>query len=68
MFVHLGIPRTMSIGKVFDVGGDVTDNLGNSEEAILRGEYAVIRSLTRVLEVSRNHIFCSMKVSFGLPA
>ncbi|RWR94458.1 paladin isoform X2 [Cinnamomum micranthum f. kanehirae] len=45
-----GIPRTMSIGKVFDVGGDVTDNLGNSEEAILRGEYAVIRSLTRVLE------------------
>lgn len=56
MFIHIGIPRTNSIGKVFDVGGDISDNLGNSEEAILRGEYAVIRSLIRVLEVSRNHI------------
>ncbi|XP_077240412.1 metal ion-binding protein isoform X2 [Tasmannia lanceolata] len=45
-----GIPRTNSIGKVFDAGGDVTDNMPNSEEAIRRGEYAVIRSLIRVLE------------------
>ncbi|KAK9281857.1 hypothetical protein L1049_004763 [Liquidambar formosana] len=45
-----GIPRTNSIGKVFDSGSNVTDNLPNSEEAIRRGEYAVIRSLIRVLE------------------
>ncbi|KAF9620477.1 hypothetical protein IFM89_013094 [Coptis chinensis] len=45
-----GIPRTNSIGKVFDTGSDVTDSLPNSEDAIRRGEYAVIRSLIRVLE------------------
>ncbi|KAL9435401.1 hypothetical protein AB3S75_021637 [Citrus x aurantiifolia] len=45
-----GIPRTNSIGRVFDSGSSVADNLPNSEEAIRRGEYAVIRSLTRVLE------------------
>ncbi|KAK2649886.1 hypothetical protein Ddye_017375 [Dipteronia dyeriana] len=45
-----GIPRTNSIGRVFDSGFKVTDNLPNSEEAIRRGEYAVIRSLIRVLE------------------
>ncbi|OVA13484.1 hypothetical protein BVC80_379g10 [Macleaya cordata] len=45
-----GIPRTNSIGKVFDAGSDVTDNLPNCEDAIRRGEYAVIRSLIRVLE------------------
>ncbi|KAK6941169.1 hypothetical protein RJ641_030700 [Dillenia turbinata] len=45
-----GIPRTTSIGKVFNSGYDVADNLPNSEEAIRRGEYAVIRSLLRVLE------------------
>ncbi|KAL5792093.1 hypothetical protein ACOSP7_000687 [Xanthoceras sorbifolium] len=45
-----GIPRTNSIGRVSDSGSDVTDNLPNSEEAFRRGEYAVIRSLIRVLE------------------
>ncbi|XP_010245398.1 PREDICTED: paladin isoform X2 [Nelumbo nucifera] len=45
-----GIPRTNSIGKVSDAGSDITDNFPNSEEAIRRGEYAVIRSLIRVLE------------------
>uniref|UniRef100_A0A1D1Y2D0 Paladin n=1 Tax=Anthurium amnicola TaxID=1678845 RepID=A0A1D1Y2D0_9ARAE len=45
-----GIPRTTSIGKVFADGSAVTDNIPNSEEAIRRGEYAVIRSLIRVLE------------------
>ncbi|KAI3895478.1 hypothetical protein MKX03_035445 [Papaver bracteatum] len=45
-----GIPRTNSIGRVFDIGSDVADNLPNSEDAIRRGEYAVIRSLIRVLE------------------
>ncbi|XP_043804477.1 paladin isoform X2 [Manihot esculenta] len=45
-----GIPRSNSIGRVFDAGSTVADNLPNSEEAIRRGEYAVIRSLTRVLE------------------
>jgi len=46
-----GIPRSHSIGKVFGAGTDVTNNMPNSEEAIRRGEYAVIRSLIRVLEV-----------------
>ncbi|XVF72883.1 hypothetical protein PTKIN_Ptkin12aG0156300 [Pterospermum kingtungense] len=45
-----GIPRTNSIGRVFECGSNVTDNLPSSKEAILRGEYAVIRSLIRVLE------------------
>lgn len=45
-----GIPRTGSIGKVFYAGNDVDDYMPSSEEAILRGEYAVIRSLVRVLE------------------
>ncbi|CAN6317707.1 unnamed protein product [Urochloa humidicola] len=45
-----GIPRTGSIGKVFYAGNDVDDYMPSSEEAMLRGEYAVIRSLVRVLE------------------
>ncbi|MQL95031.1 hypothetical protein Taro_027696 [Colocasia esculenta] len=45
-----GIPRTSSIGMVFGNGSTVTDSIPNSEEAIRRGEYAVIRSLIRVLE------------------
>ncbi|XP_038683541.1 paladin isoform X2 [Tripterygium wilfordii] len=45
-----GIPRTNSVGRIFDTGSNVTENLPNSEEAIRRGEYAVIRSLIRVLE------------------
>lgn len=45
-----GIPRTNSIGRVLDSGSNVTVNLPNSEEATRRGEYAVIRSLIRVLE------------------
>ncbi|KAJ7977775.1 Paladin [Quillaja saponaria] len=45
-----GIPRTNSIGRVYDPGTNVTDQFPNSEEAFRRGEYAVIRSLIRVLE------------------
>ncbi|KAM5558530.1 paladin [Rosa sericea] len=45
-----GIPRTNSIGKVSDSSVIVADNFPNSEDAIRRGEYAVIRSLIRVLE------------------
>ncbi|XP_050251484.1 uncharacterized protein LOC126698360 isoform X1 [Quercus robur] len=45
-----GIPRINSIGRVSDSGANVADHLPNSEEAIRRGEYAVIRSLIRVLE------------------
>ncbi|KAK9950366.1 hypothetical protein M0R45_005859 [Rubus argutus] len=50
IFNSSGIPRTNSIGKVFDSSAIVTDNFPNSEDAIRRGEYAVIRSLIRVLE------------------
>ncbi|KAK4573001.1 hypothetical protein RGQ29_031107 [Quercus rubra] len=42
-----GIPRINSIGRVSDSGANVADHLPNSEEAIRRGEYAVIRSLIR---------------------
>ncbi|KAF3794398.1 Paladin protein [Nymphaea thermarum] len=45
-----GISRSNSIGKVLDGGAHVIDNVPKSEEAMLRGEYAVIRSLIRVLE------------------
>ncbi|KAF8008217.1 hypothetical protein BT93_K2020 [Corymbia citriodora subsp. variegata] len=45
-----GIPRTNSIGRVLDSVSNVTVDLPNSEEATRRGEYAVIRSLIRVLE------------------
>ncbi|KAJ6956755.1 paladin isoform X2 [Populus alba x Populus x berolinensis] len=45
-----GIQRTNSVGRIFDFGLNVNENLPNSEEALLRGEYAVIRSLIRVLE------------------
>ncbi|WOL11986.1 paladin [Canna indica] len=44
-----GISQSISIGKVFASGTDVTQHVQSSEEA-KRGEYAVIRSLTRVLE------------------
>ncbi|CAN1855732.1 PALD1 [Linum perenne] len=45
-----GIPRSNSVGRVSDSGSAANDNVLNSEEAIRRGEYGVIRSLTRVLE------------------
>ncbi|XVF22236.1 hypothetical protein REPUB_Repub12eG0156200 [Reevesia pubescens] len=40
----------------FESGSNVTDNLPNSEEAIRRGEYAVIRSLIRVLEAWKRQV------------
>ncbi|KAK6803962.1 hypothetical protein RDI58_001746 [Solanum bulbocastanum] len=45
-----GIPRSNSIGRVSDCMSNLNDTLANSEEAIRRGEYTVIRSLIRVLE------------------
>ncbi|KAK4783955.1 hypothetical protein SAY86_018323 [Trapa natans] len=45
-----GIPRINSIGRIYDFASGVPDNLPDSEEAVRRGEYAVIRSLIRVLE------------------
>jgi protein-tyrosine phosphatase len=45
-----GMPRSNSMGQVYAYGSNVTDNLASSEEALRRGEYAVIRSLIRVLE------------------
>nr|XP_043636887.1 paladin [Erigeron canadensis] len=45
-----GIPRTNSIGNVSAYGSNASDNMLNTEEALLRGEYTVIRSLIRVLE------------------
>ncbi|KAI4301625.1 hypothetical protein L6164_034885 [Bauhinia variegata] len=45
-----GFPRSNSIGRVTQSTTNVADHLPNSEEAIRRGEYAIIRSLIRVLE------------------
>ncbi|XP_058738433.1 uncharacterized protein LOC131610490 [Vicia villosa] len=45
-----GIPRSNSMGRIFQSMTNVADHLPSSEEAICRGEYAVIRSLVRVLE------------------
>ncbi|KAI3732551.1 hypothetical protein L1987_63757 [Smallanthus sonchifolius] len=45
-----GIPRINSIGKVSLCGSNASDNMLNTEEALRRGEYTVIRSLIRVLE------------------
>ncbi|KAL8544739.1 hypothetical protein ACS0TY_005100 [Phlomoides rotata] len=45
-----GIPRTHSMGKISDFSSSIAPELPNSEESIRRGEYAVIRSLIRVLE------------------
>lgn len=45
------------MGKIADFGSSVTDNLPNSEETIHRGEYPVIRSLIRVLEVNEMAYF-----------
>ncbi|KAL8144431.1 hypothetical protein V2J09_017463 [Rumex salicifolius] len=45
-----GIPRIESIGRVSEISFSVTDHTLSSDEAIRRGEYAVIRSLVRVLE------------------
>ncbi|KAK1398683.1 Paladin [Heracleum sosnowskyi] len=45
-----GIARTSSLGKISEYGSNVADKMPNSEEAVSRGEYTVIRSLIRVLE------------------
>lgn len=47
----IGIPRSNSMGRIFQSMTNAADHLPSSEEAIRRGEYAVIRSLVRVLEV-----------------
>ncbi|KAF6164665.1 hypothetical protein GIB67_035100 [Kingdonia uniflora] len=48
--MQIGIPRILSIGNVLDAGSNVPEILPNSEDAIRRGEFTVIRSLIRVLE------------------
>lgn len=47
-----GIPRTSSTGLVHELADETMDEVPDSEEACRRGEYTVIRSLIRVLEVS----------------
>ncbi|XP_010544899.1 PREDICTED: paladin-like [Tarenaya hassleriana] len=46
----IGFPRSNSLGRIYNAGENITVSLPSSEEAIRRGEYAVIRSLIRVLE------------------
>ncbi|KAH9319094.1 hypothetical protein KI387_020863 [Taxus chinensis] len=45
-----GIRRTCSVGRILESESDVIDDIPDSEEALRRGEYTVIRSLIRVLE------------------
>ncbi|CAI9294825.1 unnamed protein product [Lactuca saligna] len=42
--------RTNSIGTISVCGSNAIDNMLNTEEALLRGEYIIIRNLIRVLE------------------
>lgn len=49
---YAGIPRTSSTGQVHDLAEESMDEVPDSEEACRRGEYTVIRSLIRVLEVN----------------
>ena len=51
IYFYVGIPRTNSMGRVSDLSASISTELPKSEESIRRGEYAVIRSLIRVLEV-----------------
>lgn len=44
---------------------NITDNFPNSEEAIRRGEYVVIRSLIRVLEVFKMNPQCYHEFLFN---
>lgn len=44
---------------------NITDNFPNSEEAIRRGEYVVIRSLIRVLEVFKMNPQCFHEFLFN---
>lgn len=46
-----GFPINNSFGRIFKDGENSAINLPNPEEAIRRGEYAVVRSLIRVLQV-----------------
>ncbi|XP_062074909.1 uncharacterized protein LOC133778914 [Humulus lupulus] len=50
LFHHVCIPRSNSIGRVSDVVAIASENFPNTEEALRRGEYGVIRSLVRVLK------------------
>lgn len=58
-YYMIGIPRNNSIGRISQCMTNVADHLPNSEEAIRRGEYAVIRSLVRVLEVLALNFYVS---------
>ncbi|XP_028770949.1 paladin isoform X2 [Neltuma alba] len=45
-----GIPRSDSVGQISQYATNVADHLPDSEDTVRGGEYAVIRSLIRVLE------------------
>jgi hypothetical protein len=47
-----GLPRSSSMGQILEAPKEVIYDMPDSEEALRRGEYTVIRSLIRVLEVS----------------
>lgn len=47
-----GLPRSSSMGTIHEARDEMVYDVPDTEEALRRGEYAVIRSLIRVLEVS----------------
>jgi hypothetical protein len=50
--IFAGLPRSSSMGQILEAPKEVIYDMPDSEEALRRGEYTVIRSLIRVLEVS----------------
>lgn len=47
-----GLPRSSSMGMIHEAKDEMLYDVPDTEEALRRGEYTVIRSLVRVLEVS----------------
>lgn len=47
-----GLPRSSSMGMIHEARDEMLYEVPDTEEALRRGEYTVIRSLVRVLEVS----------------
>lgn len=47
-----GLPRSSSMGMIHEARDEMLYDVPDTEEALRRGEYTVIRSLVRVLEVS----------------
>ncbi|CAM6085710.1 unnamed protein product [Calypogeia fissa] len=60
--VSTSIPRTSSTGLVHELAEEAMDEVPDPEEACRRGEYTVIRSLVRVLELAGQSAGCEKSI------